>query len=343
MHKVLQLNINAHYRLHACNHIVKGAKRSNIVDVQRQNLHFVPNDLNDLLQRMADEKLLLVNLLDEHGSEDQSIIIEYFTMLMSKELIWECPINLANNFPALQLHFHSPFELENAILDFNKHSNYCIDDALKELMGMKCRQIQIRDFDGYHFMKIYNVLESLTDEFLLSIHLLTPFQQKFQSQIETLSRNPRINKLWLHSAPIDIVDLSALSKVEVFPQEVSSSDHCGFVSPTYFTPNLGQISRSESVNTCLYKKISIDVDGQWCNCPAMPDKFGALGKIKIADILGLDKFKENWHIVKDQITVCKECEFRTICTDCRAFTLDPSKANAKPAKCDYSPYTLKWG
>ena len=47
-------------------------------------------------------------------------------------------------------------------------------------------------------------------------------------------------------------------------------------------------------------------------------------------------------IKKDNIEVCKDCEFRHICTDCRAFTDSNSRPNARPSKCQYNPYISKW-
>lgn len=53
-------------------------------------------------------------------------------------------------------------------------------------------------------------------------------------------------------------------------------------------------------------------------------------------------FKKYWYIHKDQIEVCKDCEFRYICTDCRAYLEDPDNLYSKPLKCGYDPYTCEW-
>ena len=38
----------------------------------------------------------------------------------------------------------------------------------------------------------------------------------------------------------------------------------------------------------------------------------------------------------------KDCEFRYICTDCRAYVEDPEDILSKPLKCGYNPYTGEW-
>lgn len=46
--------------------------------------------------------------------------------------------------------------------------------------------------------------------------------------------------------------------------------------------------------------------------------------------------------INDQIHICKDCEFRHICTDCRAYIEDPDDIYSKPLKCGYNPYTGEW-
>ena len=36
--------------------------------------------------------------------------------------------------------------------------------------------------------------------------------------------------------------------------------------------------------------------------------------------------------------VCRHCEFRRICPDCRVFTCNPQGSTAHPARCTYNPY-----
>ncbi len=34
------------------------------------------------------------------------------------------------------------------------------------------------------------------------------------------------------------------------------------------------------------------------------------------------EFQQLWHLNKDKINVCKDCQYRYMCPDCRAFTID---------------------
>ena len=53
------------------------------------------------------------------------------------------------------------------------------------------------------------------------------------------------------------------------------------------------------------------------------------------------EFKKVWSVNKDQIKICRDCEFRYMCSDCRAYTEDPKDIYSKPLKCGYDPYTNK--
>ncbi|GIV28548.1 MAG: hypothetical protein KatS3mg027_2362 [Bacteroidia bacterium] len=62
----------------------------------------------------------------------------------------------------------------------------------------------------------------------------------------------------------------------------------------------------------------------------------------MTEVIKKKSFQKYWHIKKDEITVCKDCEFRHICTDCRAYLENPDDLYSKPLKCDYNPYTCQW-
>lgn len=110
---------------------------------------------------------------------------------------------------------------------------------------------------------------------------------------------------------------------------------------------INQITENLCHNSCLHKKLSIDVDGNIKNCPSMPKSYGNVNEISIDTVLLNDNFKEFWSITKDNIKVCKDCEYRYICMDCRAYTEQNhfSQNNldiSKPLKCGYDPYTGIW-
>jgi radical SAM protein with 4Fe4S-binding SPASM domain len=74
----------------------------------------------------------------------------------------------------------------------------------------------------------------------------------------------------------------------------------------------------------------------------MSRSFGNIKNTTLMQVIENEDFKKLWYISKDKIDVCKDCEFRHICTDCRCFIKDPNNIYSQPAKCPYNPYICKW-
>ena len=117
---------------------------------------------------------------------------------------------------------------------------------------------------------------------------------------------------------------------------------CGCVSSKKFVSDLHSVCLSSSHNSCLYRKLSIDREGYIRNCPASPQHFGRVGEVSLAEAMAHPDFSRLWGITKDQVDVCRHCEFRRICPDCRVFTRQPERPTAHPARCTYNPYIARW-
>ncbi|HEX6910762.1 MAG TPA: hypothetical protein VF142_10205, partial [Longimicrobium sp.] len=131
--------------------------------------------------------------------------------------------------------------------------------------------------------------------------------------------------------------------VQYTPQVIDHHAHCGQVHPLYFAVNLSAFAEARGANSCLNRKISVDAQGEIRNCPSMPRSFGNAARVPLAAALEAEGFREHWGVTKDQVQTCRDCEFRYVCTDCRAWVSDPADARSKPARCTYDPYTAAWG
>jgi SPASM domain peptide maturase of grasp-with-spasm system len=74
----------------------------------------------------------------------------------------------------------------------------------------------------------------------------------------------------------------------------------------------------------------------------MTKDYGNISSTTLQEALNHPDFKKYWNITKDKISACKDCEFRHICTDCRAYIENPEDIYSKPLKCGYNPYTCEW-
>ena len=74
----------------------------------------------------------------------------------------------------------------------------------------------------------------------------------------------------------------------------------------------------------------------------MHKSYGNIKNTSLLKVINHEDFKKYWGITKDQIIGCRDCEFRYICTDCRAYTENPENIYSKPLKCGYNPKTCEW-
>ncbi|PTT22996.1 grasp-with-spasm system SPASM domain peptide maturase, partial [Chryseobacterium sp. HMWF028] len=122
---------------------------------------------------------------------------------------------------------------------------------------------------------------------------------------------------------------------------------CGLIDLKNINLNRNFYLEAKQHNSCLHKKIAVDIEGNIKNCPSMSQSFGNISDTTLENALNHSEFKKYWNLTRDSIEVCKDCEFRYICTDCRAYT-EQTTVNkerldtSKPLKCGYNPYTGGW-
>ncbi|MFM5906315.1 MAG: hypothetical protein ACKOPO_01795 [Novosphingobium sp.] len=106
----------------------------------------------------------------------------------------------------------------------------------------------------------------------------------------------------------------------------------------YIVPNL--FAELRSYNGCLNRKISVRADGTICNCPSLKASYGT-DLALLPQISERPEFRACWTLKKDSLAVCSRCEFRYVCTDCRAY-LASDLSHEKPARCGYDPDSGVW-
>ena len=103
---------------------------------------------------------------------------------------------------------------------------------------------------------------------------------------------------------------------------------------------LGDITQ----NRCWPGKIAITSEGEVIPCIFARDLVvGRYEGGNLADIVHGEKLRRLWGITLDDVQVCKDCEFRYACWDCRAIAYTVAgDLYAKNPWCAYDPYDGKW-
>jgi len=95
----------------------------------------------------------------------------------------------------------------------------------------------------------------------------------------------------------------------------------------------------QSFNPCLGHQVAVDCGGEIKPCLWSPTVLGKIGRERVADLIMKGTFDPFWELTKDKIEVCKECELRYACPDCRhTQPAGQDKQPMKPAFCRYDPY-----
>jgi SPASM domain peptide maturase of grasp-with-spasm system len=325
---------------------VKGAARSIIYDLQRSTFDFIPNDLHDIIVLHAGKRMS--ELYTFFKESDHEIIDDYIDFLLEKEYAYLAEDEQELScFPDMDLNFYSPSVISNAIIDFRFPSlaivgieNY--KKLISDLSELGCRHIQLRFFDCLPKIEIKSVLVLFEEgDFCVELLIKDSREMDVSDFTQLYSEYTKLFSLTIFSSQkcFDTEQAKSFPYILFTDETVLTSDHCGVIHPSYFVVSNEMFTESLSHNSCLNRKIGIDEKGDIKNCPTLLKSYGNLREKGIKDVLAERDFTELWNVNKDQISTCKICEFRYMCSDCRAHC---DNQYDKPVKCTYDPYQMTW-
>ena len=331
-----------YFKLFACCFPVKGAIRAVICDVQRSEYSFIPIGLYEILMHCND--LSVEGIYVKYKNVSPSILDEYFEWLILKE--YGFYTNEPWSFPKIKMTFHTPEKINNAIIDLDCKSIHNYESIFTQLDILGCKFIEIRSYDVIYYSSIMSILSYAKRLRFRNVDLILKYSNVYLYELSEIKnifvQYPFIGSITFHSAELNSNSSPITGRYLNYTTQIIDSENCcGQISKKYFSNNLETYTESQFFNTCLNKKISIDKYGSIKNCPSMKKEFGNVGNISLSDVIDSDEFISLWKLKKDEILTCKVCEFRYMCTDCRAYT-NGNIINGKPEKCNYNPYTAKW-
>lgn len=322
--------------------ITRGISRGIIVDLARNEREFLSLQQIDLIEKsIGKPRKEVVDNFCQTCNEEGLIFLGW---LEKKEFIHWLDKSVFNQFSRLDLRYESPVMIENCIIDICDASEHNYAHYFHQLTLLNCKDLQLRFYDELSLTSVGEILSKLEFSSIKSVEILMKYycELSLNSLLELTANFKRVSRIIVYSAPSDkhILSRTGIGNIQFVKQKIPDESHCGFISPSYFSIDLKLFSESIHYNTCLNKKLSIHKDGSIRNCPAMKSEFGAANNSRFHEVIQDRKFKKLWNIKKSQLDVCKTCEFRNICTDCRAFVGNPAKD--KPLRCTYNPITMKW-
>lgn len=330
------INENIPFMLYASCIPVKGAKRSIICDLEKEEYSTIPNTVYELLKKYEGKT---ISLIKSDYPENKEVIDSYFNFLNQEEYIFftETP----ELFPKLNMTWQEPTKITNAIIDFDSDSRFKIENVIDQLINIRCSHIQIRvfcekDFDFYkQIISKYNTARIYSFELIIKYHTSITVN----NLTELIQNNDTCLSFVVHSSPN--VEISK-NNVIFTKKIINSEEHCGIISSNFFAINIKAFTEAYTYNSCLNGKISVNSKGEIKNCPSLKTVYGHIHNTNLDEVIDQKVFNEKFRINKDQIEICKDCEFRYICSDCRAYTQGENNLYSKPLKCNYDPYNAVW-
>jgi SPASM domain peptide maturase of grasp-with-spasm system len=322
--------------------LVKGAERATVCDLQRNRIHLIPLVLFDILSDFDGKTISWIKEYYNNGYDEE--IQGYFDFLVAEEIIFFT--SFPAHFPQMSLQWHSPTTIQNCILDLDERSMYPTHEMIKSLDNLGCQYLEIRSYHGFDLHRYESIIAECDDTTVTSINLIVAANPDIEDEswLSFCDRHPRVTGLTVHGSKIETSMRSPrfAIPVEFRNHAISSEKCCGIISEKWFMATIPVFTEAQSFNTCLNRKVSVDTNGKIKNCPSMISDFGDVTKVKLEAVISNPEFQYVWNVSKDNILVCKDCEFRYVCTDCRAYVNDYGDDFSKPLKCGYDPYTCQW-
>lgn len=334
--------MNKHFLCYACCIPVRGHARSIVCDLQRGSFLFIPNVLVDILE-MCREKTVQ-ELYAHYGHEHNQQIDEYFEFLIEKG--YGFYTDAPQRFPAMSLDWRNPKVITNCLVDFDAETTHDLTDLNEQLSGLGCEALEMRFFHPLELEGLTRRLEPFRDSTLRSISIVVGYHPSLEPEAlrELLVTHKRVKQLTVHSSPDrdQFLRLDLQTTLVYTGEKIDSEACCGNVATRNFNWKIEAFTEAMRFNSCLNKKIGIDKRGAIKNCPSMSRSYGDLHSTPLAKVVENAEFRKPWQVNKDQVLVCRDCEFRYICHDCRAYLQNPGEPLSKPAKCRYDPYQARW-
>lgn len=323
--------------------LVRGLSRSAICDVQRKTYCLIPNEIHDLLTESVGKNIS--DIKKAFDNEYDEVIDDNLKILEEAEFIFFT--NNPNWFPSMDMRWEAPSSITHALIDITPASTFDFKSIWEQLCDLGCEHVQLRSFKPIAFNELKNILKWSLSSRINSIEIILPFIHNLDDQIlqEFTKSNARIFAIIFHSSPYDRqykIGSANMGNIIFSKDVIDSNMHCGQINETFFSLTIESFTEAKNFNSCLNRKISINENGFIKNCPSMLKDYGNISTTTLKEVVSNEDFTRLWHLKKDEIEKCQHCEFRYICTDCRAYLENPENIYSKPLKCGYDPQTCVW-
>lgn len=312
---------------------VNGFQNTLLYDIQRNVFWQIPNEFASHINKNGIKNV-----------KNDNIISLFTNQLIDNDLVFEITSKKLNMFPKMNLNWFNSCSISNITIIVNNNNIKQLNTIFLQIDEIGCDCIVFIIHKNVKLDAINIFLQEIQHTHVKTVELIMKYESSHVENIDKLiDKNQRIVRVTVYNSPFFMkTNYDNITDIIYTKEKFLSFSQCGIVSKEYFCINRSIFTESQHFNTCLNRKICIDADGEIKNCPVMNRSFGNINDITIEEALNKPNFKDLWGVRKDDIDVCKDCEFRYMCTDCRYSDLESFGKYDKPQKCLYNPYTCEW-
>lgn len=322
------------YKLSSSCFPIKGYGRSLLYDFRNNSYYYIPNSLCDLLMQNDCSQDWVKN----KSEEEKKIVFEYIDFL--KERL--CLINIekldASCFVPISLEKNTSDIISILNMEIHKQpSHLLINNFEKFIYDFKINNLSI--VWGFEKSELFNILNILSNTFVNNLELYLHCKKYSDEEVkEIIKAYPVISKIILLGANENSIDYlyggNHLSINKIASEHINSSKN-----QIKFVFNKRFFIESHKYNTFYNKRLFINELGD----VSFVNNFSPIFNISDYNINKILKSSllKFWQISKDNIEICKDCEFRHMCYDSRV-----PKTNGHywyyETFCIYNPFVCKW-
>jgi SPASM domain peptide maturase of grasp-with-spasm system len=337
------------FRLFPTCKFVRGGAYSAVYDLERRRLYRFESGFAGLFELAASRGGIPLAELDALSPPARRKALEAIGYMRENEIGHEVDAFSLRHVAELPEGWAIPQPIANAIVDVDDRAHDW-PALIAALGGLQCDSLQIRGFSTLlDLTALDEIMTATARSSIAHVEAIMAWTEALEPTDwrALFERHRNLVKVHLHGAPEDkeinagSSEAMTVRSVRWSKAPVRGASACGHIfDGSLQAPSVALYSELRSFNGCLNRKLSIRSDGEICNCPSMRAGFGK-DLSRLSEIVASPVFQRPWRLRKDAIEGCKGCEFRYVCTDCRAY-LETDASLAKPARCRYDPATGTW-